>query len=118
MLVAQDGATHDGKICIGADEVVGKYCNEVQELIEGCPVDLHGRMLGIEGDAMLIIVDIGTVLEIPVLPGDVNGDDPVILPGGMVDTACIALVLRAKLTFGITGLGRSLGCSDGPYGRK
>ena len=51
------------------------------------------------------VVDVGAVLEEPVLPVDGHGDHPVVLPGGMVHPACVALVLPAELALGVPALG-------------
>ncbi len=85
MVMAQNGAAHDGKICVAAHKVVGELLNEVQQLVEGSFVDLHRGMMPVQNDAVLVIVDVGAVLEEPVLLIDGNGDDPVVLPGGMVE---------------------------------
>ena len=78
MVMAQNGAAHDGKICVAAHKVVGELLNEVQQLAEGGPLDLHGGVLAVEHDAVLVVVDVGAVLEEPVLLIDGNGDDPVL----------------------------------------
>ena len=114
VVMAQDGAAHDGQVRVGAHEVVGELADEVQLLAEGGAVDLHGDVLAVEDDAVLVIVDIGAVLEEPALPIDGDGDDPVILAGGMVHPAGVALILPAQLALGIAALGRRLGGGDGP----
>ena len=113
MVVAEDGAAHDGQVRIRAHEVVGELLDEIQKLPESAPVDLHGRVEAVENDAVLIVVHIRGVLEEPVRPGDGHGDDPVVLPGGMVHAAGVALVLPAELTLGIAALRGALGGGDG-----
>ena len=113
MVMAQNGAAHDRKICVAAHKVVGELLNEVQQLAEGSFVDLHRGMMPVQNDAVLVIVDVGAVLEEPVLLIDGNGDDPVVLPGGMVEPSRVALVFPAKLALGITGLRCRLCRRDG-----
>ena len=113
MVVAQDGAAHDGKIGVAAHEVVGELLDEVQQLAEGGLLDLHGGVTAVEDDAMLVVVDIGAVLEEPVLPVDGDGNDPVILPGGVVEPSRVSLVLLAEQALGVAALGRCLGRGDG-----
>ena len=53
---------------------------------------------------MCIRDSIGAVLEIPRTVVDGQRDDAVILPGGMVQPAGIALVLHAELALGVGAL--------------
>ena len=114
VVMAQNGAAHDGQIRVGAHEVVGELADEVQLLAEGGAVDLHGDVLAVEDDAVLVVVDIGAILEEPALSVNGDGDDPVILAGGMVHPAGVALILPAQLALGVAALGRRLGGGDGP----
>ena len=113
VLVAQDRAADDGQVGVGAHKVVGEQGHEVQQLGKGRLVDDHGGMGGVEDDAVLVVVDVGAVLEEPVGAGHGDGDDPVVLPGGMVHPAGVALILGAELALGIARLGRGLGGGDG-----
>ena len=63
---------------------------------------------------MLVIVDVGAVLEKPVLAVEGDGDDPVVLPGGVIEPACIAFILAAEGTAGIAALRGRLCRGDGP----
>ena len=92
---------------------MGKYGDEVQQLFKGCPVDLHGRVAGIEGNAVLIVIDIGRILQKPILPRDFQRDNPMILPGRVVHPTGIALIFHTQQTLGIAGLGRVLRCRNG-----
>ena len=113
MVVAENRAAHDGKIGVAAHKVVGELLDEVQQLAEGGLIDLHGGVMPIQNDAVLVVVDIGTVLEEPVLLMDGDGDDPVVLPGRVIYTSCVALVLSAKHAFWIAALGGGLRRGDG-----
>src|SRR5699024_7967147 len=113
VLVAQDRATDNGQVCIGAYKVVGEYPHKVQQLVKSAAVNLHGNVLGIEHDAVLVIVNIGRVLQAPVGTADFNGHNPVVGPGRMVHPAGVAFVLPTQLALGIGSLGRILGSGDG-----
>ncbi len=104
VVVAQDAAAHDGQVGVAAHEVVGEEGHEVQQLAEGGTLDLHGGVLAVKDDAVLIVVDIGAVLEIPRTVVDGQRDDAVIFPGGMVQPTGIALVLHAELALGVGAL--------------
>ena len=66
-------------------------------------------MLAVEHDAVLVVVDIGAVLQIPCAAVDGQRDDAVVLAGGMIHPACIALVLHAELALGVGALGSQFG---------
>ena len=104
MLVAENAAADNGEIRIAADEVVGEQFNEVKKLGKHRTVDHHGNMLGIEHDAVFVVVDIGAVLKVPVCPGNGERDHAVILSGRVVDASRIALIFQTKLALGIAGL--------------
>ena len=113
VLVAQNRAAHDGQVRVGANEIMGEGLYKVQQLFKGAAVDLHGHMLGVEYNAVLIVVDVGGILQAPGFAADLNGNDPVVGPGGMVHPARVALVLPAQLAFGIGSLGGIFGSGDG-----
>ena len=113
VVVGQDGAAHDGQVGVGAHEVVGELAHEVQQLAKAGPVDLHGHVLAVQADAVLVVVDIGGVLQKPGGAVDGDGDDAVVLPGGVVYPAGVALVLGAQLAPGVGGGGQVLGGGDG-----
>ena len=83
---------------------MGEELHEIEQLHEGIVLDLHGDMLRIEHDAVLIVIHIRRILEAPRAVVDGDGDDAVVLSGGMVYPARIALVLHAQLTLGIRAL--------------
>ena len=104
MIVAQDTAAHDGQVGVAAHEIVGEQAHEVQQLAEGGALDLHGGVQIIEHDAVLVVVDVRAVLQVPRAVVDGERDDAVVLAGGVVHAACIALVLSAELALGIGAL--------------
>ena len=87
--------------------------HEIQQLAESSPLDLHGGVLAVEHDAVLVVVNVGAVLQIPRAVVDGQRDDAVILAGGVVHPARIALVLHAELALGVGALGGQLGGGDG-----
>ena len=66
MVMRQNGTAHDGKVCIGAQEVMREELNEIKKLYKGCSLDLHRYMLAAENDTVLIIIYIRRILEEPV----------------------------------------------------
>ncbi len=58
MLMRQDGAAHNGQIRIGTHEVMREHGHKIKELPERRPVDLHGCVLCIQHDAVLVVVHI------------------------------------------------------------
>ena len=113
MLMAQDGAAYNGQVGVRAYKVVGEGGDKVQELVKGGLVDLHGHVLAVEDNAVLVVVHIGGVLQVPLASGDGDGDDPVVGPGRVVQPACVALILLAQLALGVAGLGGVFGGGNG-----
>ena len=113
MVVAQNRAADDGQIRVRAEEIMREQLRKVQQPAERRRADAHGRMLGVEDDAVLVVIDVGGILQIPAAAVQLKGDDAVVLPGGMVHAARVALVFRAQGAFGIAGLRRELGRGDG-----
>ena len=93
VVMAQDGAADDGQVRVRPEEVVRELTDEVEEFPERGTVDLHGHMLAVQYDAVLVVVDIGRVLEAPVALVDGDGDDAVVLPRRVVHPTRIALIL-------------------------
>lgn len=61
--MAQDGTAHNGKVCIGSQEIVWELLNEVKQLPEGRLIYLHGNMPAIKHDAVFIVIYIRRILE-------------------------------------------------------
>ncbi len=112
MVVAENRAAHDGEIGVAAHKVVGN-CLTKSAACGRWPYRSSWGVMPIQNDAVLVVVDIGAVLEEPVLLIDGDGDDPVVLPGGVVEPSRVALVLPAELALGVAGLGRGLRRGDG-----
>ena len=85
----------------------------IQQLGKGGSVDDHGYVLGIEHNAVFVVIDIGAVLEVPGAACNGEGNDAQILPRRMIDASRVTLVFRAKLALGIARLGRIFCCCDG-----
>ena len=99
--MAEDRAADDRQIGIRADEVVGEERDEVEQAAEGRAVDLHRAVLGAERDAVLVIVDIGGILQKPVLPRELDRDQTVVFTRRIIGAAGIALRLAVELALGI-----------------
>ena len=56
VVVAQDGAADDGQVGVRAEEVVRELSDELDEFPERGPVDLHGHMLAVQDDAVLVVI--------------------------------------------------------------
>ena len=92
---------------------MGELAHEVKQLAEAGPVDLHGGVDAVQADAVLVVVHIGGVLQKPGGAVDGDGNDPVVLPGGMVHPAGVALVLGAQHAPRVGGGGQVPGGGDG-----
>ena len=103
VVVAQDGAAHDGQVGIRTHEVVGEALHELQETRHVLAVHVHRPVNLAHDDAVLAEVRVGAVLEAPGLAAERDGNDAQILAGGMraVRTRCgtprVSLVLDAEL---------------------
>ena len=104
MLVAQDAAADDGQVRVAADKIVRESRHEVEQLFKGLPADHHRRMLSVQDDAVLVVIDIGAVLHEPLAAADGHGNQAVVLAGRMVHPACVALVFGAEQALGVAGL--------------
>ena len=113
VIVAQDRPAHDGQVRVGADKVVRELSQEAEELLKGCPVDLHRGVAAVKHDAVFVVVDIRGILEEPVLARNRNRDQPVIGASRVIQASCVALVFRAEQAFRIVGLRQELRGSDG-----
>ena len=68
MVVAEDGTAYDGKVCVGTKKIVRELLDKIKQLlVKVLPVNLHGDMLAVEDDAVLVVIDIGGVLKAPLL---------------------------------------------------
>ena len=70
-------------------------------------------MRAVEDDAVLVIIDIRRILQIPAAAVDRHGNDTVILAGRVVHPSGIALVFGAESALGIAGRRRELGSRNG-----
>ena len=113
MVVAQNRAADDGQIRVGAEEIVRELLRKIQQPPERRAGDAHGRVRRVQDDAVLVVIDIRRVLQVPVAAVQLQRDDAVVLPGRVVHAARVALVFRAQGAFGVAGLRRVFGSSDG-----
>ena len=73
MVVGEDGAAHDGQVRVGADEIMGQEVGESEEPREGLAVDMHGDVAAVQGDAVLVVIDVGEYWKYHSLPARVRG---------------------------------------------
>ena len=78
--------------------------HKIKQLYKGVVFDFHGNMLGIENNAVFIIVNIRGVLEAPLTAVDGDRNNPVVLSCGMVYASCIAFIFHTQLAFGVSAL--------------
>ena len=99
-------AADNRQIRVRAHEVVRELPDEVQQLLKAAAVYLHRRVLAVEADTVLVVIDVGRVLEEPGLARNRDGDNPVVLPRGVVYAPGVALVLGAELAARVVGRGQ------------
>ena len=92
---------------------MGELRHKIEQLLKGAGRDGHGRMLMGEHDAVLVVIYIGAVLQIPSLSAERQRHHTVILARGKIHAARIADVLDAQHTFGIAGCRLQALQSDG-----
>ena len=99
--MAQNRTPDDRQIRIGTHKIVWELLYKVKQLAEGIMFNFHRHMLTIEYNTMLVVVNIGRVLESPIISLNGNRNDTVILAGRMIQSACIAFIFHTELTFRI-----------------
>ena len=104
VVVGEDRTAHDGKISVGADEVVGELIDKVKHARKAVVGDAHGHVLVVEHDAVLAVVEVGGILHVPALAVERQRDHAVVLPRGEADAARVAGIFRAEHAPGIAGL--------------
>ena len=112
MIVCQNRSTNNREIRIRSQNIVWKLLHKIKQLAEGIVINLHRYMLSVKHDTVLIIINIGRILESPLFPIDLNGNNAVILSCRMIDPACISFVFTAEQTFRISSLLHQLRCCD------
>ena len=105
VIVGQDRSAHDWQIRIGPHEVVRELPHEVQQLGKTRPIDLHRGVLLIEHDAVLVVVHVGRILQVPRRIVDGDGNHAMVLARRVVDAPGISLVLHAQQALGIAAGG-------------
>ena len=111
--VAENAAAHNGQVRVGAAGVMGKLAHKIKQLGKGARLNAHGLVFFREHDAVLVVIDIGAVLQVPALAAQAQGHDAVVLARGEVHPARVADVLRAQHALGIAGRGLQALQSDG-----
>ena len=115
MVMAQNRTAYNGQIRIGTQEIVGELLDKIKKLDKSRPVNLHGRMLPVKYDAMLVVIYIRRILEPPLAVVDGNPDHPVVVSRRMVQAPRIAFVFHTQQAFRIAALFR-ISCSGDGFG--
>ena len=84
---------------------MGELRHKVKNFGQRLFIHLHGLVLLVEHDAMLVEVGIGAVLQVELLARQRNGHNAVSLPRGEVDAPGIADILLAEHTGRVAALG-------------
>lgn len=93
--MTQDRSSHSKKVRIGAQGIMGKLFDKVEQFSEYRFINFHRHMLPVKHDAVLIIVHIWGILKSPPTVIDGNGNGSVIVPGRMIGPPRIFHVLHA-----------------------
>ena len=81
-----------------------KLCHKIQKFSKRCTLNLHWCMTGIEHDAVLVVIHIWRILEIPLTVVDRHRNDSVVLSCRVIYTTRITFIFFAKLAFWICTL--------------
>ena len=113
MIVGEDRSANDGKIGIGADEIVREMLDEAEKLIERGRVYLHRLVLCREGDAMLVIVNVWRILKVPIRARHIEGNLTEVGSRCFRNRAGVAFVIVAKNALWVARLRHLLCGGDG-----
>ena len=96
MVVAQNRTADNRQVRVASERVVRKLRDEIQKPFERGATDFHRRVLGIENDAMLVVVDIRRILQAPFFARQFNRNDSVILARRVIYSAGVAFVFQTQ----------------------
>ena len=105
MHMAQNAAADDGQVGVAAAGVVRELAHKIEQLRERIRRDAHRRVLVGKHDAVLVVINVRAVLQIPGLAAQLDGHDAVVLPRGEIHAPGIADILDAQHAFRIAGGG-------------
>ena len=103
VVVRQNRAADDRQIGVRAEEVMRELTDKIEQLAERALIDLHRHVLAAEHDAVLIVVDIGRILEKPIRSVDCERHSAVVLARRVVHAPRVADVLLAEHTRRVSG---------------
>ena len=83
---------------------MGELPYKIKELCKSGFVNDHWCVLCVEKNAVLIVINIGRILEAPLLAADGHRDNAVILSCGVIESACIAYIFGTQQTLRISAL--------------
>ena len=98
MIVRKYRTADDRKIRVRSDRIMRKRLYKIEQFCKCIFIDLHRRMLFVEHDAVLVVVNIRAVLKEILLPAQHDRDDAVVLPCRMRKRSGIAFILCAQQT--------------------
>ena len=101
VLVIEDGSAHDGKGGVAPDEVVGEKVDKVQKFGGRSCIDVHGDVFLVDGDAVLLVIGIGRVLQEPLLSAEGEPNRAEVAAGGMGGRSLKALVFETERAGGV-----------------
>ena len=94
----QNGAPHNGEVGIGSDGIMREHHDKFQKTDERSAVNQHRSVLSGEHDAVLVIIDIRRILQIPSFRSQGQWNQAKSLPGRMIRSPRISLILRTEQT--------------------
>ena len=101
MLVIENRAAHDREVAVAADEIMREEIDEIEKASESPRGYFHRHVLLVKEDAVLVIVNIRGILEIPSATGESKWDRADVLARWMMIIALESEVLFAKNAFRI-----------------
>ena len=104
MFVRKDRSANDRQVSVWTYEIVRKLSNKVEKLLKCRTVYYHRRMLLIEKDTMLVVINIWGILKSPVCAVYFKGYNTVVLSCRGVHSSCISHVLIAQQALRISRL--------------
>ena len=66
MVMGKDRAPHDRKVRIGAQKIMRKHPDEIQQVFKRLAGNLHRDMFLVQHNAVFIIVCVGRILQEPI----------------------------------------------------
>lgn len=101
MFVRENAPPHDGQGRVGTDEILRRIIDEIEQLGKRFPVEHHGGMLCVDGDAVLIEIGVRGILPEPILPRELQRHRAHVAAGSPLPH--VSDVFAAEHALGIAG---------------